>query len=156
MQGHPAPPPVISGSPDVTALIDKKHRGALWHGSWTSFHILAFFVQTSLLFSVYWDGPNSLLRNSIPSKFRATVQLWIRGLARSLRLNSPFFWLSVRTQFSRTDEPYGTENSRNCFKSFFSYILVCDEKNDETCRTQAKKYLHSICLQIHADYVSGN
>ena len=30
------------------------------------------------------------------------------------------------------------------------YIRVCGEKNDETCRTHAKKYLHSICLQIHA------
>ena len=27
-------------------------------------------------------------------------------------------------------------------------------KNDETCRTHAKKYLHSICLQIQADYVT--
>ena len=31
---------------------------------------------------------------------------------------------------------------------------VCGKKNDETCRTHAKKYLHSICLQIHADYVT--
>ena len=31
---------------------------------------------------------------------------------------------------------------------------MCDEKIDETCRTHAKKYLHSICLQIHADYVT--
>ena len=30
-------------------------------------------------------------------------------------------------------------------------IRVCGEKNDETCRTHAKKYLHSICLQIHAE-----
>ena len=27
-------------------------------------------------------------------------------------------------------------------------------KNDETCGTHAKKYLHSICLQIQADYVT--
>ena len=37
---------------------------------------------------------------------------------------------------------------------FSVYIRVCGEKNDETCRTHAKKYLHSICLQIHADYVT--
>ena len=36
---------------------------------------------------------------------------------------------------------------------FSVYIRVCGEKNDETCRTHAKKYLHCICLQIHADYV---
>ena len=35
---------------------------------------------------------------------------------------------------------------------FSVYIRVCGEKNGETCRTRAKKYLHSICLQIHADY----
>ena len=45
-------------------------------------------------------GRTSSTRNSIPSKFRATVQSWIRGLAGSLRLNSPFIWPSVRTQFS--------------------------------------------------------
>ena len=45
-------------------------------------------------------GRTSLTRNSIPSKFRATVQSWIRGLAGSLRLNSPVIWPSVRTQFS--------------------------------------------------------
>ena len=33
-------------------------------------------------------------------------------------------------------------------------IRVCGQKNDETCRTHAKKYLHSICLQIQADYVT--
>ena len=33
---------------------------------------------------------------------------------------------------------------------FSVYIRVFGEKNDETCRTHAKKYLHSICLQIHA------
>ena len=36
---------------------------------------------------------------------------------------------------------------------FSVYIRVCGEKNDETCRTHAKKYVHAICLQIHADYV---
>ena len=35
MQGHPAPPPVISGSPDVTALIDKK----------TPWRIMAWFMN---------------------------------------------------------------------------------------------------------------
>ena len=29
------------------------------------------------------------------------------------------------------------------------YIRVCGGKNDEPCRTHAKKYLNSICLQIH-------
>ena len=37
---------------------------------------------------------------------------------------------------------------------FSVYIRVCSENNDETCRTHAKKYLHSICLQIHTDYVT--
>ena len=37
---------------------------------------------------------------------------------------------------------------------FSVYIRVCGEKNDETGRTHATKYLHSICLQIHADYVT--
>ena len=31
------------------------------------------------------------------------------------------------------------------------YIRVCGDKNDEPCRTHAKKYLNSICLQIHTD-----
>ena len=39
-------------------------------------------------------------------------------------------------------------------ESFSVYILVCGEKNDEACRTYAKKYLQSICLQIHTDYVT--
>ena len=34
------------------------------------------------------------------------------------------------------------------------YIRVCGDKNDEPCRTHAKKYLNSICLQIHTDYVT--
>ena len=34
------------------------------------------------------------------------------------------------------------------------YIGVCGSKNDEPCRTHAKKYLTSICLQIHTDYVA--
>ena len=34
---------------------------------------------------------------------------------------------------------------------FSVYIRVSGEKNDETCRTHANKYLHSICLQIHAE-----
>ena len=33
------------------------------------------------------------------------------------------------------------------------YIRVCGDKNDEPCRTRAKKYLNSICLQIHTDHV---
>ena len=37
---------------------------------------------------------------------------------------------------------------------FSVYIRVCGEKNDETCRTHAKKYLPFICFQIHADYVT--
>ena len=37
---------------------------------------------------------------------------------------------------------------------FSVYIRVCGEKNYETCRTHAKKYLHSICLQIHTDNVT--
>ena len=34
------------------------------------------------------------------------------------------------------------------------YIRVCGEKNDEPCRTHAKKYLNFICLQIHTDHVT--
>ena len=34
------------------------------------------------------------------------------------------------------------------------YIQVCGDKNDEPCRTHAKKHLNSICLQIHTDYVT--
>ena len=34
---------------------------------------------------------------------------------------------------------------------FSVYIRVCGEKNYENCHTHAKKYLHSICLQIHTD-----
>ena len=37
---------------------------------------------------------------------------------------------------------------------FSVYIQVCGEKNDKTCRTHAKKYLHCIFLRIHADYVT--
>ena len=36
---------------------------------------------------------------------------------------------------------------------FSVYIRVFGEKNDETCRTHAKKHFY-ICLQIHADYVT--
>ena len=34
------------------------------------------------------------------------------------------------------------------------YIRVCGDKNDEPCRTRAKKYLNSICWQIHTDQVT--
>ena len=34
------------------------------------------------------------------------------------------------------------------------YIRVCGDKNGVPCRTHAKKYLNSICLQIHSDYVT--
>ena len=34
------------------------------------------------------------------------------------------------------------------------YMRVCDDKNDEPCRTHAKKYLNSICLQIHTNHVT--
>ena len=37
---------------------------------------------------------------------------------------------------------------------FSVYIRVFVEKNDETCRTHAEKYLHSICFQIHIHYVT--
>ena len=41
------------------------------------------------------------------------------------------------------------------FKAVFSvYVRICGEKKDETCRTHAKKCLHSIRLEIHADYVT--
>ena len=35
------------------------------------------------------------------------------------------------------------------------YIRVCADKNDEPCCTHTKKYLNSICLQIHTDHVIG-
>ena len=34
------------------------------------------------------------------------------------------------------------------------YLRMCVDKNDEPCRTHAKKYLNSICLQIHIDHVT--
>ena len=34
------------------------------------------------------------------------------------------------------------------------YIRVCGDRNDVSCLTHAKKYLNSICLQIHSDYVT--
>ena len=34
------------------------------------------------------------------------------------------------------------------------YIRIRGGKNDEPCRTHAKKYLNSICLQIHTDHVT--
>ena len=47
------------------------------------------------------------------------------------------------------------QRTREIVLSRFSvYIWVCGEKNDETCRTHAKKYLHSICLPIHTGYVT--
>ena len=39
-------------------------------------------------------------------------------------------------------------------RRFSVYIRFFGEKSYETCRTHAKKYLHSICLQIHTDYVA--
>ena len=63
-------------------------------------------------------------------------------------------------QYSRkrgTDEPYSTENSREIILSRLSvyiYVRVCGDKNDEPCLTHDKKYLNSICLQIHTDYVT--
>ena len=54
------------------------------------------------------------------------------------------------TQMNRT-----AQGIREIVLSRFSvYIRVCGEKNDETCRTHAKKYVYFICLQIHADYVT--
>ena len=38
--------------------------------------------------------------------------------------------------------------------SVYIYVRVCGDKNDEPCLTHAKKYLNSICLQIHTDYVT--
>ena len=34
------------------------------------------------------------------------------------------------------------------------YIRVCADKNDEPCRTHAKKYLNSTFLQIHTDRIT--
>lgn len=94
-------PPVISGSPDVVAaLIDKT---TVAHNGMVHWPVSIFLpsLQNITSVSVCWDGPNQFTtRNSIPSKFRATVRSWIGDLAGSLRLNSPFIWLSVRTQFS--------------------------------------------------------
>ena len=65
------------------------------------------------------------------------------------------FYASIQyNRKRRTDESYSTENSRNCFEPFSVSIRVCGEKNDETCRTHAKRYLHSVFLQIHTDYVT--
>ena len=39
------------------------------------------------------------------------------------------------------------------FSRLSVYIRVCGYKNDEPCRTHAKKYHNSICLQIHTEHV---
>ena len=67
--------------------------------------------------------------------------------------------MQVYRQYSRkknrTDEPYSTGTREIVLTRFTVYIRVCGQKkNDETCRTHAKKYLNSICLQIQADYVT--
>ena len=54
-----------------------------------------------------------------------------------------------------TDEPYSIAELNKLFKLVLQLIYgFVVRKNDETCRTHAKKYLHSICLQIQADYVT--
>ena len=40
------------------------------------------------------------------------------------------------------------------FSRLSLYIWVFGDKNDKPCRTHAKKYLNSICLQIHTDHVT--
>ena len=93
-------PPVMSGSPDVvTALIDKN---IVAHNGMIDEPVSIFLPSLQNIMSVLSarTGRTSLTRNSILSKFRATVRSWIRRLAGSLLFNSPFIWLCVRTHFS--------------------------------------------------------
>ena len=47
------------------------------------------------------------------------------------------------------------QGTREIVSNRFSvHIRVCGQKKDETCHTHAKKHLHSICLQIQAEYVT--
>ena len=66
--------------------------------------------------------------------------------------------MQVYRQYSRkksTDEPHGTENSRNCFNSFYSLFTgLWSEKKRRNLSHMLKNTLSSICLQIQADYVT--
>ena len=93
-------PPVISGSPDVvTALIDKNtvaHNGMVHE-------LVSIFLpslQNITSVSVCWDGPNQFNAKQHSFQISSNGPSLIRGLAGSLRLNSPFIWLGIRTQFS--------------------------------------------------------
>lgn len=58
-------------------------------------------------------------------------------------------------QVYSTIEKDAQMNREIALSRFFSLSWrVCGEKNDETWHTHAKKYLHSICLQILTDYVT--
>ena len=48
---------------------------------------------------------------------------------------------------------FGIDRYIIVFSRFSIYIRVCGE-NDESCPTQSKRYLPSICLQIHTDYLT--
>ena len=78
--------------------------------------------------------------------------------------------INTNEMFSRVNEKriYHIDITFGINESIFSgneqqkvYIRVCGKKKDETCGTHAKKYLrsicseiHSICSEIHAYYVT--
>ena len=49
---------------------------------------------------------------------------------------------------------FGIDRYIIVFSRFSIYIRVCGENNEESCPTQSKTYLPSICLQIHTDYLT--
>ena len=49
---------------------------------------------------------------------------------------------------------FGIDRYIIVFSRFSIYIRVRGENNDESCPTQGRRYLHSICLQIHTDYLT--
>ena len=48
---------------------------------------------------------------------------------------------------------FGIDRYIIVFSRFSIYLRVCGE-NDESCPTQSIRYLPSICLQIHTDYLT--
>ena len=49
---------------------------------------------------------------------------------------------------------FGIDQYIIVFSRFSIYIRVRGKNNDESCPTQGRRYLHSICLQIHTDYLT--
>ena len=79
-----------------------------------------------------------------------SLSVFYSNLISSSHFMQVYSIVEKETQMNRT-----TQRIRKIVLSRLSvYIQVCGDKNDEPCRTHAKKYLYSICLQIHTDYVT--